>query len=681
MKTHAPIIPHFDALLHGGDYNPDQWQHRPDIIQEDYRLQKLAGCNAFSVGIFAWTSYEPADGQYEFDWLDRTLDGLAAQGSRVFLATPSGGKPAWMSRKYPEIRRVAENGLRDTHKRRHNHCQSSPVYREKIAAINERLAERYAHHRALGGWHISNEYSGSCYCDGCLGAFRRWLEERYGSLDQLNRAWWTEFWSHRFTDFAEIDPRDESIDCLALDWKRFTTWITCDFMQHEIAAVRQHSDLPVTTNLMGYFDGLDYYRLAELCDFISDDNYPEWNGPDKAHIIQSVAMTHDQHRSMKQKPFVLIESTPSNTNWQSCMHHKRPGIHRLQMLQAIGHGADGAMYFQWRKGQGGFEKFHGAVVDHEGSENSRVFREVAEVGASLKQIAAARGGHVDAPAAIIYDWDARWGFELSAGPISGPKKQYVATCQAFHRPLWAGSVPVDVIESTACFDGYRLIIAPQLFMLKPGVADAMKRFVKAGGTLLMTTLSGIVNENNSCFLGGWPGDGLRELFGVWVEETDEFNDHHPVSMTFAAGNRLGLTGDFAMNANIDCVHAESAEVLATFKDGFYAGQPSFTVKESGKGRAYYLAGRCGEDALTAIVESICREAGVASCIPEKLPPGVVAQLRENESGRFYFLQNTTEQAQELQLAHAYVDLIAGDATGSVVQMPPMGSLVLKAKSD
>jgi len=678
--TEPPIISGFNALLHGGDYNPDQWQHRPDIIEEDYRLMKLAGCNTFSVGIFAWSSYEQSEGVYNFDWLDRTMDGLAKQGSKVFLATPSGGKPAWMSRKYPEIRRVNVDGLRVPQQNRHNHCPTSPVYREKMAAINERLAERYADHPALGGWHISNEYSGSCYCELCIAKFQAWLEDRYGSLDKMNRLWWTEFWSHRFTDIAEVDPRDESIDCLTLDWKRFTTWNTVDFMRHEVAAVREHSSLPVTTNFMGFFPGLDYYKLAEECDFIADDHYPMWFRTDKIELLQGSAMRHDQHRAMKQKPFLLIESTPSTANWQSCVYQKRPNQHRLQMLQSIAHGSDGAMYFQWRKGQGGAEKFHGAVVDHEGTENSRTFKGVAEVGEILKKIADVRGAHTIAEAAVIFDWEVHWALECSSGPVSHQAKQYGEACQLFHSPLWADSIAVDVIESSADLSRYKLLIASQLFMLKPGVGEALRQFVEAGGVLLVTTLSGIVNEHNLCFLGGQPGDGLRELLGVWVEETDEFTTDYSVNMAMSAGNALQVDGTFAMNTCIDLVHAEGAEVLATFADGIYAGEPALTVNHVGDGAAYYLAGRCSQDAVNAIVNALAKRAGLESGFPGVLPHGVVAQQRENEKGQFYFLLNATDQAQTVGLNAAFDDLIDECRAMGELSLPPFGSAVLRLAS-
>ncbi len=269
------IFKNYPHMLHGGDYNPDQWLHAPDVIAEDFRLMKLAGCNAFSVGIFSWVAYEPEEGTFTFDWLDGIMERMAQAGSKVFLATPSGAKPAWLSHTYPEVCRVSENGLREHHQGRHNHCYTSPVYREKTAIINRKLAERYGDHPALGGWHISNEYGGRCYCDLCKAAFRDWLRKKYETLEALNRAWWGGFWSHTVTRWELIDPRDGTLDGMRLDWNRFVTYQTADFMAHEKAAIRTFSDAPATTNMMGTYDGLDYWRIAEVCDVIADDSYPQ----------------------------------------------------------------------------------------------------------------------------------------------------------------------------------------------------------------------------------------------------------------------------------------------------------------------------------------------------------------------------------------------------------------------
>jgi len=253
---YPPISSKIPRMLHGADYNPDQWQQYPDVLAEDIRLMKLARCNVMSVAIFAWTAIEPAEGAFSFDWLDRVLDTFAENGIYALLATPTGARPAWMSAKYPEVLRVASNRVRNLHGQRHNHCYTSPVYREKTTIMNQELAKRYANHPAIIGWHISNEYGGECHCDYCQEAFRDWLRQKYDTLDALNHSWWATFWSHTYTDWSQIEspaPQGERfVHGQNLDWKRFVTDQTVDFCKHEIAPLRAvNADLPVSAQKRG----------------------------------------------------------------------------------------------------------------------------------------------------------------------------------------------------------------------------------------------------------------------------------------------------------------------------------------------------------------------------------------------------------------------------------------------
>jgi len=285
MRKITPVNPKFPHLLHGGDYNPDQWLHMPDILEQDLRLMKLAKCNAMTTAIFAWSALEPEEGVFTFRWLDKVMDDLEKNGVKCVLATPSGARPAWMSEKYPEVLRVDQNGIRNLHGTRHNHCFTSPVYREKVTIINEHLASRYKGHPALILWHLSNEYSGECRCELCCEAFRAWVRRKYNDdLDALNKAWWTAFWSHTYSRWSQIEPPSHRGENLVhghnLDWKRFVTDQTVDFIRTEIAPLRRHTPgVPVTTNLMGTFPGLDYWKIAEPLDVVSWDNYPLWATP------------------------------------------------------------------------------------------------------------------------------------------------------------------------------------------------------------------------------------------------------------------------------------------------------------------------------------------------------------------------------------------------------------------
>jgi len=666
--------PHF---WHGGDYNPEQWPEQ--IRREDLRLMKLAHVNVLSVGIFSWSALEPSEGRFEFEWLDRTFEALHGQDAFVVLATPSGSKPAWLSRKYPEVCRVLKDGSREPNGFRHNHCYSSPIYREKIAIINERLSERYGKHPALVLWHISNEYSGDCHCTLCRAAFQQWLEARYGSIGALNQAWWTAFWGHTFADFAEIHEHDWSISGLAIDYKRFVTARTVDFMQHEIAAVRRHgSDVPVTTNLMGMFPGLDYASLVRGLDVVSWDSYPCWkHDADDWKVASDIAMVHDLNRSFKRKPFLLMESAPGTQQWQSVPKLKRPGVQKLEALQAVAHGSDSVQYFQWRKGRGGCEKFHGAIVDHVGHEHTRVFREISEIGAALERLEPVLGSSVDAQVALIFDWENAWGIEQLSG-FNNQAKQYDETCRAHYREFWKRGIAVDVLESIADFSRYRLIVAPMLYMLRPGVAERLTAFVEGGGTLLATYLTGIVNESDLCFTGGMPGP-LRPLFGIWVEDIDGLYAGETVSVLPTSEGTFGLSGSYAARELCSIVHAEGAEVLARYGSDFHAGNPALTRHRFGAGSAYFMASRNDDRFLADLHGRLAAELDLRRAFPGDLPEGVSAQTRTDGAREFLFLLNATPREQTLAAEPGFSakNLLEGGTVGRELTLGAYGVLVLE----
>lgn len=661
-------------MLHGGDYNPDQWLDYPEIVDRDFELTAGARCNTFSVGIFAWATYEKEEGVFDFSWLDDIMDRMAKAGNNVFLATPSAARPAWMAKKYPETCRVDARGIRDHFSRRANHCWTSPVYREKVQIINSKLAERYAGHPALAGWHLSNEYRGVCYCDSCKQAFRNYLREKFGSLDALNAAFWTGFWSHTYTDWDEIEVDDICLDGLSLEWWRFGTHIACDFMKQEIEAVRQYSDAPAVTNMMGTFSGIDYYRVAELCDFIADDRYPGWQNPeDYIRAACESAMCHDMHRAMQKKPFLIMESTPSNLNWQPYYRLKRPGMHITEELLAVGHGADGIMYFQIRKGRGGIEKLHGAVIDHEGTGNNRVYREVAELGRILENMQGVTGTMNRCETAMLYDWESKAALETSAGPSRNDIKKYDETFWMHYRAFWENNIPVDIQESTADLGAYKIVVAPMLYCLRPGVAQKLKKFVENGGLLISTYLSGYVNETNLVFQGGLPGDGLREVFGIWQEELDGLSPQDEQYIDMLPGS--GMSRSMTVRDYAERIHPEGAEVLGTYRQDFYAGEPAVTLHHYGKGAACYMAARGDQAFLTEFYAVMAARYGVTGLM--KPVKDMHAAMREGDGERYFFLYNFGNSEHEAETGFSGVSLIDGSRLENTVKLAPLSSQVYK----
>jgi len=385
------MITKFPHMLHGCDYNPDQWLDRPDILEEDIRLMHKAHVNCVSLGIFSWARLEPSEGVYDFEWLDEIIERLHKGGINIILATPSAARPAWMAQHHEEVLRVNDHYQRMHFGERHNHCPTSPYYREKVRQMDAALAERYSHHPAVIMWHLGNEFGGECRCPLCQQAFRDWLKEKYGTLEKLNDCWWTSFWSQRYTDWSQIEapgPLGEFSSCsMWVDWRRFMTHQCCTFVAMERDTVQAYNpELPCTANLMERFWDYDYFKLAENMDIVSWDAYPEWHSGNDIARAAEFAMNHDIMRSLKHKPFLLMESTPSQVNWKPYNKLKRPGMHLLSSLQAVAHGSQSVQYFQWRKGRGGAEMFHGAVVGHDGTSDTRVFRDVQEVGMALEKL-------------------------------------------------------------------------------------------------------------------------------------------------------------------------------------------------------------------------------------------------------------------------------------------------------
>ena len=666
MKEFGTLYPHF---LHGADYNPDQWLAYPGVLKQDPKMMAQAHCNCMSVGIFSWAMLEPVEGEYHFEEMDRIIENLAFQGVKTILATPSAARPRWMAEKYEEVRRVNKAGVREQYNTRHNYCYTSPIYREKTAAIDRLLAERYGNNPNVILWHISNELGGECHCELCQNAFRDWLKKKYdNNLDKLNHAWWSTFWSHNVTDWEQIhSPRyngepDIIMTGLYLDWRNFVTHQTTDFMKMEIDTVKSVCpNIPVTTNLMWLPEDVDYHYLKDYIDVVSWDAYPTWHEEDQVRCAVDTAFNHNYFRSLKHKPFLLMESTPSNTNWQAVSKLKRPGMHRLASLQAVAHGSDSVQYFQWRKGRGGSEKFHGAVIDHNGKASGRVFEDVKQVGISLEKLDQICGTKTNARVAIIFDNKNSWALSNASGFINADKK-YMKTCLQHYKSFWKRGVDVDVISTGEDLTGYDLVVMPMLYSLTQEQIDRIESYVAGGGTAVATYATGYVNDTDLCYLGGFPGDKLKNVFGLTADEIDSLYETDKNAVVWD-GKTYGVI-DYC-----ELITPTTAEVLGTYKEDFYQGMPALLKNSYKAGTAYYIGCRDTGELTDKLYEQLLVDLKIKFY---DLPEGVTVTSRE----QYLFVQNFNGSPVTVSLPGTYRNMETDELIRGTVSLNAFDIAVL-----
>jgi beta-galactosidase len=663
----------------GGDYNPEQWPE--DVWTQDYHLFDVARIDTVTLGVFVWALTQPAPDVYDFSTLDRIVERATAEGRSICLATGTGAHPAWLARAFPEVTRTDLEGRRHRFGQRHNSCPSSPVFRRLSAELARRVARRFAGNPAVVAWHVGNEYGGACYCDLCAAGFRDWLRSRYDTLDRLNAAWYTTFWSHTFTDWDEIEPPSEltehwrgpdhtAFQGMTLDYLRFSSEAMLTNFRDEKAAIRESSpDVPVTTNFMGMYRPIDYHRWAPHLDFVAWDNYP----PDDSSQAR-MALTHDLMRGLKDgQPFWLMEQTPSHTAAREVNPLKRPGTMRLWSWQAVAHGADAVLFFQMRASRGACEKYHGAVIGHAGREDTRVFREVAHLGAELDRLGdAVLGARTPARAALLFDWDSWWALELSDGPSRLVRYQQVVL--AYHRALGDAGVDVDVVPVTADLSRYDVVVAPALHMVKDDLPSRLAEVAARGGSVVTTFMSGRVDEDDNAFLTDVPGP-LGPLMGVRVDEWDARGAEFVNPVRLAAGDsRLEVESRLLF----EIVIPQGADVVGTYQADFYAGTPAVTRNAFGAGQGWYVAAGLDQAGVSWVIRRVLDRHDLYGPYPDV--PDLETAVRVTRDGtRVLFLLNHRAEPVEVPARGGGVDLLTGVRLeeGQPISLEPRGVMVLR----
>ncbi|MFJ4537220.1 beta-galactosidase [Streptomyces tibetensis] len=646
-------------LAFGGDYNPEQWPE--SVWQEDVRLMREAGVTLVSVGIFSWALLEPSPGRYDFGWLDRLLDLLHEHGIRVDLGTPTVVPPVWFYRAHPEALPVTAEGVRYGFGSRGAICHSNADYRAAAASITERLAERYGDHPALAMWHVHNEYGvpvSACYCESCAAHFRRWLATTYGTVDAVNEAWGTAFWGQRYGGFEDIGPPRVTPAAVnpaqALDYKRFAdATMRENFRMERDILHRLSPGVPVTTNFMtalSQCDSVDYWAWGREVDLVTNDHYLITDGR-RTHV--NLAMAADLTRSVAGgAPWLLLEHSTSGVNWQLRNPAKAPGQMARNSLAHVARGSEGALFFQWRQSRRGAEKFHSAMVPHGGTD-TRVWREVVELGASLKALSEIRGTRTEADVAVLWDWHSWWAQNLDWRPSVDHEARERA--DAFYEVLYDRHLTVDFAHPEADLSRYPLVVVPALYLMTEAAGRNLTAYVENGGTLVVSYFSGIVDEHDAVHEGAYPGP-LREVLGLTVEEFSPLLPGERVRVTGPDGSEL------AADVWTEFVVPRGAETVLTYADGLTAGLPAVTRHRRGEGTAWYVSTRLGADGLDALLGMAGEDARLAP--RTDLPRDVEVVRRTGASGTYLFAVNHTGSDAKVPLEAPGTELLTGEpATG------------------
>ncbi|WP_354529570.1 beta-galactosidase [Nakamurella sp. UYEF19] len=673
------------ALAFGGDYNPEQWPE--SVWPEDVSLMQEAGVNLVSVGIFSWALLEPAPGQYDFGWLDRILDLLHAGGIAVDLANASATPPPWLSHRHPESMLVDVDGVTRNYGGRQAFCPSSAAYRDAAAALTTAIVDRYAAHPAVVMWHVHNEYGNhnwSCYCQVSAEAFRKWLQRRYSTLDELNSAWGTTFWSQHYYDWAEVlPPRTPAYQTFAnptqqLDFSRFSSDELLDCYRAEAQIVRDRSGLPVTTNFMQFWKPMDYWRWSQEMDLISNDHYRfAALGPDGA--THDLAMAADLVRSLADDaPWLLMEHSTSAVNWQPRNPAKAPGQMRRDSLSHVARGADGALFFQWRASRAGAEKYHSAMLPHAGTD-SRRWREVCDLGADIAALADVAGSRTRSRIAIAFDWHSWWGVELDSHPSVDVDQ--MERVRRWHRLLWQNGYTCDFVHPDRDLSRYQVVLVPALYLCTDDAAANLASFAENGGTVVVGYFSGIVDVDDHIRLGGYPG-AFTDLLGIRTEEFSPMLAGDVVPLTVSPDLDYGPPESGEGDPPVGSTWSEligrvepDVEVLVSFAGGQWAGEPAVTRRVLAAGRgsvpgsAWYVGTELGTDLLAGLLVKACAAAGVQPVLDmESWPAGFDAVVREDEHTSYLFAFNHGSEA--VPLVCEGTDLLTGKPWDTGTSLPP-----------
>jgi len=649
-------------MILGVDYYPEHWDEARWPV--DAQLMQEAGISVVRLAEFAWSKLEPREGDYQFAWLDRALGVLGERAIQAVLGTPTAAPPAWLIEKHPQVLPVDEWRRPLGFGARLHRCLANPTFRHYSRAITAAMAQHYAAHPSVLGWQTDNELTGNrCYCDVCAARFREWLERKYGSLDALNRAWGTPFWSQEYTAWTQV-PLPWQTTCgpmahnpsLLLDYRRFASDITVEFQHEQVEILREHCpEHFVTHNFMGLHDAINYYDLARDLDFVSWDNYPGG----------SAALPHDVMRGIQGENFWVMEEKCGHAGWNTMGPIPRPGQVRAWAWQAVGHGADAVVFFRWRSCRSGTEQFWQGILNHDAVPGRR-YREIAQLGREFRQFAPdLEGTSPENDVALLYSYDQIWALQIQP---QVPGFSLGLWLERYHQALHRLGVGADVVSTEADLSPYKLVIAPPLYLLDDALAARLDRYVAEGGHLVASARTGVKDGNNCAREETLPGPLARTL-GIAVEDYDAIGQGGTNVVALADGAR------FKVSLWCDLLRLEGAKQVARYMRDFYEGVPAISVHNHGKGRAWYVGTVPEERFFRHFLRGIVE--GLRLRMVPDLPKGVEVAARQGDRGRILVVTNLTPHKQVVHLQDACEDLFARAIVTEAIELHPFGVRLLR----
>jgi len=684
--TSADRLSHL-PLLFGTDYYPDQTPE--NLWEQDAAAMAAAGITNVRIAEFAWGLMEPREGSFDFKWLERAVGILHAHQIAVILGTPSAAPPPWLTQKYPEVLMVNEHGVTLSPGTRRFTCPTNATYRSLSLAVATQMAHAFATTPGVIGWQIDNEFtlgeSARCYCRFCREGFQRWLRGKYPSLDAINQAWGTVFWSNTYSDFSQIPvplpsgaPPNPG---LALDYDRYQSAANVSFLDEQLTMLRRLCPAHfITTNNVGLVDTIDMRDLYRNLDFVASDNYPGFfaiflNGQDSGvsappEVIASmVALSHDFMRSVKDgEPFLIMEEQSGKAGQPTFAPQPEPGQLRLWSYQAVAHGAIGINYFRWDTANFGAEEYWHGLLRHDRS-HSPGFDEIQQTIRELKSLGRdALNARYEADLALCFDPNSSWALTIQPGQ---PKLKYFSEIASWYGCIAASHAGIDIVNATQDLSRYKVLCAPTMYVVSQQQADRIRAYVQGGGTFIAGFRLGVKDEHSRIVNTPLPGL-LRDVMGV------ELLDYQPIYSekqgVHFAGPLVGADAECHIWADILDPKSKDAEVLASYTDGAYASKPAITSHKYGKGRAIYVGAHLEGLDLARVLLTLIASSGVTRAI--QAPTGVEVTSRRTDRQTWTYLLNHTAKAQSVKVEGTYRDGLDHSTVSGSISLEPYGVRIL-----